>query len=60
MRRGEQDVARSGLMNEHVVLPMPGDTRVTSPSEVHQIDLIEGIAWLALALEDELAPSFDQ
>jgi hypothetical protein len=31
VRRREQDVAGSGLMNEQVVFPMPGDTRDTSP-----------------------------
>ncbi len=44
----------SGLMNEQVVLPSPGDTRDTSPRRhIHQVDLIKGIARLPLALKDQ-------
>ena len=42
-------------MNEQVVLPMPGEMRVdVAAGHVHQVDLIERIARLALALKDEL------
>ena len=45
----------AGLMNEQVVLPDAGrDARRVAGLHVHQIDLIEGIAGLALALKDEL------
>ena len=42
-------------MNEQVVLPDAGrHARDVAARHVHQIDLVEGIARLALALEDEL------
>ena len=56
MRRGEEQRDPSpGWKNPQVVLPEPGETRVVSPvSEIEQIDLVERIPLLALALENQL------
>src|SRR5688572_12038359 len=55
MRRGEEDVACLGVDKGTGRLAGSGrDTRRVPAVHVHQIDLIERVPGLALALEDEL------